>query len=76
MCSSLRHLIFHLPNWTGFNFSVKGCAFEREGLVEMFESLPTVTTARTITITGNPGVPDLTEEDKAIATAKNWTLVL
>lgn len=76
-CISLRHLIFDLPNWTGGTISIENCAFEREGLVEMFRSLPTATgTANTITITGNPGVADLTEEDKAIATDKNWTLVL
>lgn len=74
-CISLSHLIFNLPNWVGINFSIENCAFDREGLVEMFRSLPAITTQHSITITGNPGVADLTEEDKAIATAKNWALV-
>lgn len=73
---SLKHLIFDLPLWSGTSFSIKGCAFERSGLVEMFQSLPTTTGNKSITITGNPGAEALTEEDKAIATAKGWTLVL
>lgn len=73
-CISLRHLIFDSQVWKGSDFSISDCSFEREGLVEMFRSLPTITSAKTITITGNPGVDDLTEEDKAIATDKGWTL--
>lgn len=75
-CISLKSLTFDLPNWDGTNFSIAGCAFERSGLVEMFESLPVISTNKSINITGNPGVADLTEEDKAIATAKNWTLII
>lgn len=75
-CVSLKHLVFNTPSWGGLDFSVKDCAFSRDGLVEMFTGLPAITTKRAITITGNPGVADLTEEDKAIATDKNWTLVL
>lgn len=75
-CLSLKRLVFDLPNWGGVGFSVENCAFDRKGLVEMFKSLPTVTTPHTITLTGNPGVAGLTEEDRAVATEKNWTLVL
>jgi surface protein len=63
---------------------IKFCSFDREGMVEMFNTLPDVSTQtysetyKKITITGNPCVVDgtLTEEDKAIATAKGWTLVI
>lgn len=75
-CISLRSLIFDVPNWTGQSFSIANCAFQRSGLVEMFQSLPTIATPRNITITGNPGVAELTDADKAIATDKGWTLTL
>lgn len=71
--------------------SIKYCSIERSGMIEMFNSLPDITAAnvgtsyKKITITGNPcltGIlPDgtacetLTDEDRAIATAKGWTLV-
>lgn len=75
-CISLQSLIFDLPNWTGSSFSIADCAFQRSGLVEMFQSLPTTTSSPNITLTGNPGVAELTDADKAIATDKGWTLTL
>lgn len=65
-------------------FSIEYCSFARDGMVEMFSSLPDVTGAgltasrKKITITGNPCVTDgtLTDTDKAIATDKGWTLVI
>lgn len=76
-CISLKRLLFNVKGITG-NLSIANCAFQRQGLVELFESLPVYsgTGDKTLTITGNPGVADLTEEDKAIATAKNWTLII
>lgn len=52
------------------------CSFNRDSMVELFESLPTATNGQSISIIGNPCVTDgtLTEADKAIATAKGWTL--
>ena len=63
--------------------NIKYCSFERDGMVEMFNTLPDVSglthsaSYKTITITGNPCVTNatLTAEDEAIATAKGWTLV-
>ncbi len=63
--------------------NIKYCSFERDGMVEMFNTLPDVSglglssSYTTITITGNPCVTNatLTAEDEAIATAKGWTLV-
>lgn len=77
-CISLRHLELDptVTNWAGADISIDNCAFDRAGLVDLFESLPTVTAPHSITLTGNPGVAGLTEEDKTIATEKNWTLVL
>lgn len=66
-------------------FSVAYCAFERSGAVEMFENLPTTAAGGTITLTGNPcctgtdadgnAVDLLTDDDRLIATEKNWTIV-
>jgi surface protein len=63
--------------------NVSYCAFDKAGMVEMFNSLPDITGAGVsanyskITITGNPCLTDgtLTDDDRAIATAKGWTLV-
>lgn len=63
--------------------NIKYCSFDRYGMVEMFSTLPDISALglssgySTITITGNPCVTDgtLTDEDRAIATTKGWTLV-
>ena len=71
--------------------TLKYCSFEREGMVEMFNTLPDISgvslssSYKKITITGNPCITGtladgtacdvLTDEDRAIATNKGWTLV-
>ena len=54
-------------------FSVASCSLSREALVELFNGLASVS-GKTITITGNHGVADLTADDRAIATGKGWTV--
>ena len=70
---------------------IRYCSFVRAGMVEFFNSLPDITQSaasssyKTITITGNPCITGtladgtacdtLTDEDRAIATSKGWTLV-
>jgi len=56
------------------SFSVSGGRLSREALVRIFNDLGVVS-GKTLTITGNWGVAYLTDEDKAIATGKGWTLV-
>lgn len=64
--------------------SIKYCSFERAGMVEMFNTLPDISglsisaNYKKITITGNPCVTKLTltDEDKAIAIGKGWTIVI
>lgn len=46
-----------------------------KAIVNLFENLPTVTN-KTLDIRGNPGISELTDEEKAIATDKGWTLTL
>jgi hypothetical protein len=56
-------------------FSMASCRMARDELVALFNGLGTVV-GKTLTITGNWGVPYLSDPDKAIATDKGWTLVL
>jgi len=68
-CQSLRSL--RMPG-IAVSFSVFDCAMQRDALVALFNDLATATA--TITITANPGVPDLSAADLAIATDKGWTV--
>ena len=58
---------------TSPQIDISQCGLERTALVALFNSLPTVT-GKTIVVTGNMGVPDLTAGDLAIATGKGWTV--
>ena len=58
---------------TVIDHSFAGCKLARDELVAIFQGLGTVT-GKTITITGNWGVPYLSAADKAIATDKGWTI--
>ena len=77
-CPSLARLTLcpEVTGWAGYAISLSGCSLGHEALVELFRSLPAPTQTRELTITGNPGTGQLTEEEKAIAAGKNWTLVL
>ena len=54
--------------------SYVNCLLDKDNLVIIFNNLETVT-AKTITITGNPGASLLTAGDRLIATNKGWTIV-
>lgn len=80
-CTKLRRLTFaeDCGNYKGTDISIANCNFDRSGMRELFNSLPTITNSSKLTITGNPCLTDptdpLTAEDRAIATSKGWTLV-
>jgi len=69
-CLSLRKL--RMPGISA-TFSISGCNMQRLELIDLFNDLA-VTSAKTITITNNPGVADLTAADLLIATSKGWTV--
>lgn len=46
----------------------------KTALVQMFNSLPTVTDSQVVNVTACTGADDLTAEDLAIATGKGWTV--
>ena len=73
--TTLKRMVFS-PEATCVKwFSVANQQFTREGLVELFESLPVNPYTSSVTITGNPGVADLTDEDIAIATSRNFEVI-
>ena len=78
VCYSLTTIAFNgsVTGWSGYNVSLKDCSLSHAAIVTFFNSLPTITSAKAITLTGNPGVSELTDAEKAIATGKGWTLTL
>ena len=77
-CYSLTAIAFNgsVTGWAGYAVSLKDCSLGHAAIVAFFNSLPTITSAKAITLTGNPGVSELTDAEKAIATGKGWTLTL
>lgn len=59
---------------TSPQINVSYTGLNRAALVQLFNSLPTVTDDQVCTITGCSGAADLTADDLAIATAKGWTV--
>ena len=55
---------------------IRNTGLDRDALVQLFNDLPTVTNGQIINITGTTGTADLTDDDKAIATDKGWTITL
>ena len=77
-CNSLTAITLNntVTGWAGYAVSLKDCSLGHAAIVAFFNSLPTITSAKAITLTGNPGVSELTDAEKAIATGKGWTLTL
>lgn len=73
--TKLRRLTFSPEATKVPQFYIDDASFDREGMVEMFNSLPDGGSVA-IMIMGNPCVTDgtLTEDDIAIATAKGYTI--
>ena len=77
-CYSLTAITLYntVTGWAGYTISLSDCSLSHMAIVSFFNSLPTITAAKSITLTGNPGVSELTDAEKAIATGKGWTLTL
>ena len=77
-CNSLTAITLNntVTGWAGYAISLSDCSLSHAAIVAFFNSLPTITSAKAITLTGNPGVSELTNAEKAIATGKGWTLTL
>lgn len=61
-------------NATAPQLDVKYTGLDRVALVNLFNSMPTVSNSQVCNITGTTGADDLTAADLAIATAKGWTV--
>ena len=62
--------------WTGTpapHIEITNCGLDSTALIALFNSLGTIA-GKTIKVTGNPGVADLSAGDLAIATNKGWTV--
>lgn len=59
---------------TSPQINVSYTGLDRAALINLFNSLPTVTASQVCTITGATGANDLTAADLAIATGKGWTV--
>lgn len=77
-CPALQSVTFAPSSaaWAGYNISFKDCSLGHTALVNLFNSLPVISKAKTLTLTGNPGVSELTDAEKTVAANKNWTLKL
>lgn len=62
-------------NIAGADISVMSCSLGYEALIELFDSLPVITTNHSLNITGNPGTNELKPEDKQNVENKGWTLI-
>lgn len=60
----------------GWTIDLSTSRMSHKALVNMINSLPTAISPATITITNNPGASELTDEEIAVATAKNWTVTI
>lgn len=70
-CSKLKSILMYGMK-VSFDIS-SSTKFEQSDLVTILNNLATVTTTQTLTI-GSTNLAKLTDEDKAIATNKGWTL--
>ncbi len=63
-----------LADSNGPQINVSYTGLDRGALVNLFNSMPTVTNNQVCNITGATGAADLTADDLAIATGKGWTV--
>ena len=55
-----------------YNITFYNCFLQRDAIVEIFNGLGNA--SKNINIQLNPGLADLTDSDRAIATNKGWTI--
>lgn len=61
-------------NGTSPQINVSYTGLDRNALVNLFNSMPTVSASQVCNVTGATGAADLTAADLAIATGKGWTI--
>jgi hypothetical protein len=74
-CYNLSRLVFEGETTPGgWTIDLSRTSLGHAALVEMIGSLPRATNTATITITNNPGAAELTADEIAVASGKNWTI--
>jgi hypothetical protein len=74
-CYNLSRLVFEGETTPGgWTIDLSYTSLGHAALVEMIGSLPRATNTATITITNNPGAAELTADEIAVASGKNWTI--
>ena len=69
-CGSLKSILMYGMK---VSFNISGPSFEKSALVTILNNLAPVTSTQTLTM-GSTNLAKLTDEEKAIATNKGWTL--
>ena len=70
-CANLRYITFkNADTWQGGTITLTTSHLDTDAAVKLFESLPTITTSKSIKLS----LSALTDEQKAIATNKGWTV--
>jgi len=76
-CQSLKNILFTGSRTTfPAALTLQYSSLSSEAAVDFFNSLPTITTSRAITLTNTPAALTLTAEQRAVAEAKNWTITI
>lgn len=65
-----------IEGWSGAAITIPQSSLSHDAVVALIDSLPTITSARTLSITSSPAADTLTEDELAVATAKNWTVTV
>lgn len=63
-----------LASTTSPQINVSYTGMDRAAIINLFNSMPTVSSSQVIDVTGATGAADLTADDLAIATGKGWTV--
>lgn len=77
-CENLRRFRLSVsPNgtWPGSNISLRNTKLDRAALRDLAYQLPIIAESKTLTLAGVYGAADLTDEEWALFTEKNWTVV-
>lgn len=74
--NGIRQPKSYAPGMTSMGpLNITNSGLNRSALVEMFRSLPANAVAQNLTITGSVGAADLTAEEIAVVTIKNWVVI-
>lgn len=73
---SLRRLIFKTEGNIPMAITISNCGLAYNALLETLASIPQAQSASTLTLTNTRGAAELTADDIAAMTAKNWTIVI